>query len=73
MKIKTNLRAGISEDVTVYGADWCGWTTKQKDYLTAKGIDFTYVNCDQENCPSSVEAFPTLKVGGKMMTGYNEI
>ena len=32
----------------VYGADWCGWTKKQKKYMEEKGIDYTYVDCAKD-------------------------
>jgi glutaredoxin len=70
MKAKTNVRAGA---VTVYGTDWCSWTTKQKDYLTANGIDYDYVNCEAESCPSYVEAFPTMSYNGEVIRGFKEV
>ena len=63
MKIKSKLKAGNAA-VTVYGADWCGWTTKQRDNLDAKGIDYEYVNCDNGQCPEVVQGFPTTVING---------
>lgn len=71
MKIKSTLKAG---GITLYGTDWCGWTTKQKNYLNDKGMAFDYVNCDvQGACPESVRGFPTMDVNGTIYEGYKEI
>lgn len=64
MKVKSKLQAG---SMTVYGADWCGWTTKQRENLDSKGIDYNYVDCGDGNCPDIVKAFPTL-----VFEGFNE-
>jgi hypothetical protein len=45
---------------TVYGTDGCGWTRKQLKELDDKGVQYTYVNCDNEDC-GGLTAFPTLK------------
>ena len=60
LRVRANVRAG---GVTIYGADWCGYTTKQKAAFDDKGIPYEYVNCDKETCPTMVKAFPTV-------TGY---
>jgi hypothetical protein len=68
--IRTGLRAGA---LTVYGTEWCSWTKKQRDYLTNKGIPFTFVNCEEGKCPAGVNAYPTLDQDGVMTVGYREI
>lgn len=68
--VQTGLRAG---QLTVYGTDWCKWTKKQRDYLTEKGIPFTYIDCEQQKCPASVTAFPTLDKDGELMVGFREL
>jgi glutaredoxin len=70
MRVRTNLQAG---ELTVYGADWCGWTKKQRRYLDQKGIPYTYVNCDSQECPSFVSGFPTLVKDGQVMAGFQEL
>ena len=60
----------------VYGADWCGWTKKQKKYMEDKGIDYTYVDCakDKGACPPEVKGFPAIKhCDGTLKPGYQEI
>ena len=34
--------------LTVYGAQWCKFCKKLKDYLNVKGIEFEFVDIDQE-------------------------
>lgn len=70
LKVKSDLRAGA---ITVYGTDWCGYTTKQRDYLDGKGVDYTYVNCEEKSCPDFVKAYPTLDINGSIKTGYTEV
>jgi len=60
----------------VYGADWCGWTKKQKKYMEDKGIDYTYVDCakDKDACPPEVKGYPAIKhCDGTLKPGYQEI
>jgi hypothetical protein len=60
----------------VYGADWCGWTKKQKKYMEDKGIDYTYVDCSKDKgaCPPEVKGFPAIKhCDGTLKPGYQEI
>jgi len=59
--------------VTMYGADSCPWCTKQKDYFTEKGTEYTFVDCAQGKCPNFVSGFPTLVVDGEIKVGYQEI
>jgi glutaredoxin len=70
MHTHTDLRAG---KLTVYGSDGCSWTKKQLAYLDKKGLPYTYVNCDNGQCPKSVDSFPTLDIDGKIKVGYTEL
>jgi hypothetical protein len=55
---------------TVYGSNKCGWTRKQTEEMDAKGVKYTFVDCDKENCPG-VSGFPTLKNDdGTVKVGY---
>ena len=60
--------------IKVYGADWCGWTRKQKEELEKNGVNFDYYDCskDGEKCPSGIQGFPTLEVNGKRTAGYKD-
>lgn len=70
LRVRTQLKAG---ELTVYGTDWCGWTSKQRDYLDGKGMAYTYVNCETESCPAEVQGFPTLNNNGTWSSGYQEL
>ena len=58
---------------TVFGTTWCGWTTKQLDYLKKKGIDHKFVDCEKGKC-DGIDAFPVMESPtGERITGYKEI
>jgi hypothetical protein len=60
----------------VYGADWCGWTKKQKKYMEDNKIDYTYIDCakDKDACPAEVKGFPAIKhCDGTLKPGYQEL
>lgn len=58
---------------TVFGTTWCGWTTKQLDYLKKKGIEHKFVDCEKGKC-DGVKAFPVMESPtGERITGYKEI
>jgi len=70
LHVRTGLTAG--ETITVYGSSGCSWTRKQLDYLKQKGIAYTYVDCDTQNCPDFVEAFPTVVKNGQVYLGFKQ-
>ncbi len=35
------------QDIVVYGADWCGDTLRTKSQLDGAGVDYTYINIDE--------------------------
>jgi glutaredoxin len=39
---------GMNNQITVYGADWCGDTVRAKRHLKNRGIDFTFVDIDED-------------------------
>ena len=58
---------------TVFGTTWCGWTTKQLEYLKNKGIDHKFVDCEKGKC-DGIDAFPVMESPtGERITGYKEI
>ena len=83
--VNTNVNKNVNKNVNnnsnsckpiVYGADWCGWTKKQKKYLEDKGIDHTYIDCskDKDACPPEVKGYPAIKhCNGDLKPGYQEI
>ena len=59
---------------TVYGTTWCGYTTKQREYLDKKygRNSHKFIDCDKQNCPG-ISAFPvTEKPDGTKVKGFNE-
>ena len=64
--------AGGAGSWTVYGTNGCGWTRKQLKEMDDKGIDYTFVDCDEDGkqC-TGMSGFPTLKDdSGNVSTGY---
>ena len=58
---------------TVYGTTWCGWTTKQLEYLKKKGIEHKFVDCEKGKC-DGIDAFPVMESpNGERITGYKEV
>ena len=65
---------GAAGGFTVYGTDWCGYTTKQRKHLDSKygANSHTYVNCDTADCPG-MDGFPVTKLpSGKKVSGFND-
>jgi len=55
---------------TVYGTDGCGWTRKQLKEMDDKGVPYTYVNCENEDC-GDARSYPTLKSNdGETKVGF---
>lgn len=47
---------------TVYGTDWCGYTTKQLKYMDDNSIEYEYIECSNGACDAvGIKAFPTLR------------
>jgi mycoredoxin len=38
----------MSERVVVYGADWCGDSVRILRHLDKKGVDYRYINIDED-------------------------
>ena len=38
----------MAERVTVYGADWCGDTVRTLRHLDKSGVNYDYINIDQD-------------------------
>lgn len=59
---------------TVFGTTWCGYTTKQREYLDnkyGKG-SHKFVDCDSGDC-GGIEAFPVTETpSGERVKGFNE-
>jgi len=58
---------------TVYGTTWCGWTTKQIQYLIKKKIPYKFIDCEKDNC-DGIESFPVMESSsGEKVVGYKEV
>ncbi len=57
--LSTGIRVGKA---TIYGTDWCGFTTKQRKEFDDKHIDYDYIDCDKnkQQC-AGISAFPVVK------------
>lgn len=74
MKAKTGLMGGKA---TIYGTDWCGFTTKQKNNFDEKKIPYDYVNCEaQAGSCEGITSYPMVKNYGpknEEWVGFREI
>ena len=67
-----------SKKYVIYGTNWCGYTTKQKNYLSEKygSSSYEYVDCDlpeNKNKCKDFKSFPVTRVpSGKLIRGFNE-
>lgn len=68
------------DKVRVYGADWCGDTTRTLKTLDELGVAYDYVNVEQDEQASAwvrqqndgKERKPTVKVGEQVLSVPNE-
>ena len=64
------------DKVKVYGADWCGDTQSTLRQLDALGVNYDYVDVEQDEKASAwvkqqndgQERKPTLQVGGRVLS-----
>jgi len=57
----------------IYGSRSCSWTNKQIDYMRKHGKQFTFVDCDNEEC-EGINGFPTLVTPeGEVLNGYTKV
>ena len=75
-KVQEQIKEPVQEKKgtwTVYGTTWCGWTTKQLEFLKKKGIEHKFVDCEKGKC-DGIDAFPVMESpSGERFTGYKEI
>ena len=68
--------AQSSDELVVYGADWCHVTQETLAFLDDLGVDYEYVNIEQDPDASAwvkeqnggMEVKPTLKLGDDVLT-----
>ena len=57
----------------VYGTTWCGWTTRQLEYMKKHNKAFEFIDCEKEQC-NGIKSFPTLvSSDGEHISGYREV
>jgi hypothetical protein len=66
-----SVGGGSKAQFTVYGTEWCGYTTKQRDAL---GDRHTYIDCDlnKDKC-QGINGFPVTvnNATGQRHKGFN--
>jgi len=60
-------------NIIIYGSHGCPWCNKQEQYMKAKGIPYTFTDCDTESCPGFVNGYPTILQNGEVLSGYTEL
>jgi glutaredoxin len=63
--------------ITIYSAEWCGYCTKAKEYLSAQNREFNVIDVevveelsDEFNMAGTL---PQIFVDGKFIGGYTEL
>ena len=67
----------MSQQVIVYGADWCIYCHKVERYLEARGVDFVVKDVDQPSNREELErklggpmnGIPVLDIAGELLFG----
>ncbi len=62
--------------IKVYGADWCSMTTATREHLDSLGIDYDYIDVEDDKTASDwvknhnggKEKKPTLDIDGVILT-----
>lgn len=62
--------------VKVYGADWCGDTKRTLRYLDRSGVDYDYINIEQDEQAArwvreqneGKERKPTVEINGRVLS-----
>jgi mycoredoxin len=62
--------------IKVYGADWCGDTKKTLKYLDSLGVNYQYINVEEDETASrwvknqndGKERKPTISIGEKILS-----
>jgi mycoredoxin len=66
----------MAHNIKVYGADWCGMTRRTLSHLDQLGVEYEYINVDQNPEASEwvkqqnngKEKKPTLDIDGRVLT-----
>ncbi len=66
--------------ITVYGADWCSMTTRSLEFLKRSGVEFDYIDVDDDPKASEwvkshnngKEKKPTIDVDGDILSAPSD-
>ena len=63
--------------ITIYSAEWCGYCTKAKEYLSAQNKEYSVIDVEVvEELPEEFNmagTLPQIFVDGKFIGGYAEL
>src|SRR4051794_12114177 len=73
---KKSRGAKHMSQVKVYGADWCGMTRRTLSHLDSVGVDYDYINVDEDaqaaewvkQQNNGKEKKPTIDIAGQVLT-----
>ena len=71
---KKELFTTTTDKIKIYGTDWCGYTTRQKEYFDNKKKSYKYINCDKkkDECTNlGIKAYPVTYITTRY-DGYND-
>jgi mycoredoxin len=65
----------MAEQVTIYGADWCGDTRRALKHLDSKNVAYNYINVDDDSegekkvieFSNGKRRIPLVEIGDKAM------
>lgn len=66
------------KQVTIYGADWCGFCHTAMHYLDDKKIKYNYIDIDKDSSAakevvekSGQRGIPVLEIGKEIIVGFD--
>ncbi len=69
-----------TNNVTIYGAVWCGWCPVAKKYFDKLGISYKYHDVEEEEDVAKelmeklggpIQGVPVIEVNGELIYGYD--
>lgn len=68
----------MTNNITVYGAEWCGFCHMVRRYLDDKKIEFNYVDVDKDPArameaieKSGQRGIPVVDIDGEIIIGFD--
>lgn len=66
------------KEITIYGAEWCGFCHMAKRYLDDKGVKYRYIDVDKDQAAgqeavdkSGQRGIPVIDMGGNIIVGFD--